>query len=131
MRLSWEQYALELAKTAARRSEDPYVQVGACALRHDNSVAGLGYNGPPRGINIDWSNRDERRKRVIHAELNCLAYAKPYEVRLLACTLLPCSSCLQIIAAYGIQNVVYQDVYDKDNFALILAKEFNINLIKL
>ena len=59
-RISWEEYALELAKVSSRRSEDPYVQVGACILRLDNSVAGLGYNGAPNGIEIDWSDRDER-----------------------------------------------------------------------
>ena len=62
-RLDWEEYALELARVAALRSEDPFMKVGACVLRHDNSVAGLGYNGAPPGIEIDWSNRDERRKR--------------------------------------------------------------------
>ena len=44
----WEEYALELAKVAAKRSEDPYLKVGASVLRYDNSVAGLGYNGAPQ-----------------------------------------------------------------------------------
>lgn len=130
-RLSWEEYALRLAETASLRSEDPYIKVGACALRHDNTIAGLGYNGAPKGINIDWSNRDERRKRVLHAEMNCLAYCKPDEIKILACTLLPCSNCLKLIGTYKIPHVVYKDVYDKDDFALQLAKEFNIQLIKI
>ena len=40
MRLSWEKYALNLAVTASWRSEDHYVQVGACALGKDNMVLG-------------------------------------------------------------------------------------------
>ncbi len=128
MRLPWEQYALALANTAALRSEDPFKKVGSCALRFDKSVAGIGYNGAPRGMEIDWSNRDERRKRVIHSELNCLVYCRPNEVWLLACTLLPCSPCMHNIAAYGIKKVVFGEVYKQDDFALTLAKEFGIEL---
>lgn len=130
-RLSWHEYALEIAKVASLRSEDPYQKVGACVLRHDKSVAGIGYNGAPRGIEIDWSNRDERRARVIHAEINALAYCKPGECWVLACNLLPCRNCLQTIAAYGIKTVIYEQVYTQDDLALKLANEFKIELIQL
>jgi deoxycytidylate deaminase len=64
-RQSWDEYALRLAWQASdSRSQDPYVQVGACALRHDMSVAGVGYNGLPPDIDIDWSDRDERRLQI-------------------------------------------------------------------
>jgi len=49
MRVSWEEYALNLAYAASDRSEDPHRQVGACALSHDNMVLGLGYNGLAAG----------------------------------------------------------------------------------
>ena len=131
MRIDWERYALSLAKVAALRSEDPFVKVGACVLRHDNSVASLGYNGAPPKVNIDWSDRDERRRRVIHAEANALRYVKPQECRLLACTLLPCNDCLKVISSYGIKEVVYIEEYDKDCSSLTLASEFGINLKKI
>ena len=131
MRIDWERYALSLAKEAALRSEDPFVKVGACVLRHDNSVASLGYNGAPPKVNIDWSDRDERRRRVIHAEANALRYVKPQECRLLACTLLPCNDCLKLISSYGIKEVVYIEEYDKDCSSLTLASEFGINLKKI
>ncbi len=41
-RLSWAEYALKIAETAAERSEDPHRKVGACALNHQNMVAGVG-----------------------------------------------------------------------------------------
>ena len=129
-RLSWEKYALSLASVAALRSEDPYVKVRACILRHRNSVGGLGYNGAPAGIEIDWSNRDERRKRVIHAEVNALRYIDPDECYLLACTHLPCNDCLKMIASYGIRKVIYKEVYEKDPSSIDLSKEFNIELIQ-
>jgi dCMP deaminase len=127
-RPSWEEYALSLALVVARRSCDPYVKVGSCALRHDNSVASVGYNGPPAGIDIDYSNRDDRRKRIIHSEINCLRYVKPHECYLLACTLLPCNSCLTAIASYGIKTIIFKDLYDKDESTLVLAKEFGMDL---
>lgn len=129
-RISWEEYALLLAKSAALRSEDPWKTTGCCILREDKSVAALGYNGAPKGIEIDWSNRDERRKRVIHAEINALAWLKPREGWLLACNLLPCRNCLQAIAANGIKRVIFEEIYDKDDFALQLAREYGIELIQ-
>ncbi len=130
MRPTWEEYALMLAQTASVRSQDPFIKVGACALRWDNTVASLGYNGPPPKIDIDWSDRDERRKRVCHAEVNVLKYIKPGECRLIASTLLPCNSCLLNIAAYQIPEIIYVDVYKNDTSSLDLAKELNIRLIK-
>ena len=127
-RLSWEEYAIGLAGAASLRSEDPYVKVGAVVLRKDWSVAGVGYNGAPAGIEINWSNRDDRRRRVIHAEINALRYVQPQEGHILACTLLPCSACVQTIAAHGIENILYKEVYEVDSWALVLCKEFNIGL---
>lgn len=110
---------MRLAEVAASRSEDPYVQVGACVLRRDNSVAGLGYNGAPSGIEIDWSNRDERRQYVIHAEANALRYLRPDEGALLAVTLAPCVNCLTLIAAHRISTVFYRDTSQNYDFETI------------
>lgn len=127
-RLSWENYAMGLAKAASLRSEDPYVKVGAVVFRQDWSVVGVGYNGAPSGIEINWSDRDERRKRVVHAEVNALRYVRPNESKILACTLLPCSSCVQTIAAHGIKTILFDEVYKLDDLALSLCEEFRIEL---
>ena len=129
-RIDWIRYALDLAKVAATRSEDPFVKVGATILRADQSVASLGYNGVPPGIKIDWSNRDDRRKRVIHAEINALRYIIPNEGHILACPLSPCRHCIQSMASYGIKKVFYEEAYDKDEFAFELAKEYKMYLCK-
>jgi dCMP deaminase len=131
MRITLDQYALSLAEVAAQRSEDPFTKVGACVVRKDKSIAGLGYNGPPAGIAIDWENRDERRDRVIHAEINALRYVKPNEAAMIAVTLLPCRNCIQTIASYNIKKIIYAEVYLRDQMALQLAKEWGIELIKL
>jgi len=132
-RFSWAETAMKLAYNIAEyRSEDPYVQVGACIIRKDKSML-LGYNGAPSGIDIDWSNRDGRRKRVLHAEANVLNFVKPNEVELLACTHLPCVECLKAIVQKKINKVYFcefLDNYDPD-LTIEMAKEFKIDLIHL
>ena len=133
-RLSWEEYALRLAEVAALRSEDPRTKVGCVLLRNDHTVASVGYNGAPAGVEIDWNNREEKHKRVIHAEQNALRMIRPNECYLAAITHTPCNDCLKSIASYGIKKVVFRDLYNKNpdqyNPGLI-AKEFGIELIQL
>ena len=130
-RISWEQYALRLAQVAAQRSEDPYVQVGAVALRADNSVAGIGYNGAPAGVTIDWSSRDGRRPYVVHAEINALRYVSPHECTLMIVTLAPCASCLTVIATYGMKKIRYQAEYVDSQLTKKMAETFGIELEKI
>jgi dCMP deaminase len=132
-RISWEQYALELAKVASLRSEDPRTKVGCCLLRHDHTVASLGYNGAPAGVEIDWNNREEKHKRVVHAEINALRMVKPNEVYLAAITHACCNDCLKSLAAYGIKVVVYAEdyVFKSDYSFKDIAKEFGIKVIQI
>lgn len=134
-RPSWEEYALLLAQAAMSRSEDPWELVGAAALRHDNTVAATGYNGLPPGITIDWSDRDARRKWVIHAERNCLNYVLPGDCRLIACTILPCPECLKEIAIKRIKKVVYIDTYKTIPLvaeeSMLFAEKYGIELVQL
>ena len=130
-RPSWEEYALLLANTASLRSEDPYIKCGACVLRHDNSVAGLGYNGSPPGYNIDWTDRDARRPFVSHAERSALRYCKPGEAKLIAVTLSPCQHCIIDIAMFGIKKVIFQDDYTDYFQVLEIAKKYDIELIQM
>lgn len=134
MRISWEQYAIDIAWAASERSEDPFAKVGACALSHDNMVLGVGYNGlasgknPPKGF---WEDRDKRRPFMIHAEMNCLSLFKKGEARLMAVTLLPCSYCAVSICAYGIETVVYDVTYEQDQKALEIFKFYGVQLIDI
>ena len=134
MRIPWERYALDLAKTASQRSEDPYMKVGACALNKHNMVLAVGYNGlAPRKKADDsfWEDRNKRRPYMIHAEANCLSLVKKGEVELLAVTLLPCASCATLIASYNIPKVVYGQEYERDMKALEIFDFYNIECVKL
>ena len=130
-KINWETYALALAKVASLKSKDPYIKVGCCLLRHDNTVASLGYNGFPSGMEENWSNREERRKYVNHAEANALRFVRPDECYLAAITLLPCNDCLKSLASYGIKKIVYSQTYDRDQSSEVLAQKFGIEIIKI
>jgi dCMP deaminase len=128
-RLTWPEYALQIARAAAGRSEDPHRKVGACALNCDNMVVGVGYNGLASGRTVSdtfWNDRDLRRQYMIHAEANCLSLCKKGDVRLLAVTLLPCSYCATMIAAYGVEEVYYKEVYERDDRALEILDFYGI-----
>jgi dCMP deaminase len=128
-RLTWEEYALEIANVASLRSEDPYVKVGACGLNKENRVIGVSYNGLASGKIVEpefWTDRNKRRPFMIHAEANLLSLFSKNECHLLACTLLPCSSCASLIAANGIKKVVYRDLYDYDMRGLEIFDFYNI-----
>ena len=129
--MNWSEYALDIAFTVSTNSKDPWIKVGACLLRHDNTVAAVGYNGFPAGMIEDWSDRDRRRAFVVHAEQNALRYVRPGECALLATTLLPCNDCLKVIASYGIKKVVYAEDYQNDLSSLKLAECFGIELEKI
>ena len=133
-RRSWEQHALALAIEASKRSEDPYIKVGACALDYNNRVLGVSYNGLASGKNTTtnfWKDRDKRRLYMIHAEQNLLSLFKRGEARLLACTLLPCSDCARLIGCWNIPTVCYIDDYKRDLGAIDIFKFYGIRLKKI
>ena len=133
-RISWEEYALRLAEVASLRSPDKFVKVGACALDNTNRVIGVAYNGLSSGIEVPsefWEDRDKRRPFMIHAEINLLSLFSRGKCRLLACTLLPCSSCASSIVAHGVKKVVYRDTYFRDEKALDIFKFNGIECTQL
>lgn len=136
-RPTWAEYALQLAETASLRSEDPFLKVGAVVLRQDRSVASVGYNGAPSGVQLDWNDREQRRPFVIHAEVNAFRYCTPNDTRggLLAVTHRPCHNCLPLVAAYGIELVVYRNEINSETYPPELlrniAQQLGIDVKKL
>lgn len=127
-RISWDEYGMLLAYAAAQRSPDPHVIVGAAAFRRDRSTAGTGYNGAIPGEEIDWSDRNARRPFVVHAEANCLKFSAQSECYYLYVTMLPCKECLLRASAYGVKEIIYDQVYERDSSSLEKAQEYGITL---
>jgi dCMP deaminase len=135
-RLDWEEYAMKLAQTASLRSEDPFRKVGACALSHDHRVLGVAYNGLKSGKNPPqefWNDRDERRPFMIHAESNLLSLFTRNQCKIIAVTLLPCTSCARLICAWNIEKVIYCDEYDNSEakYSKEIFDFYNIELKKI
>ena len=120
--------ALKMAKVlAADQSQDIHTKVGAVGIRSDKTLV-FGFNGSPPKIDIDWTNREEKNKRVIHAEMNLLRYIKPGEIEVLVCTHSPCVNCLPVLASYGIKTIYFEQYYHRNLDVDKIAQEFGIEL---
>jgi len=132
-RIDIPRYAMAIAHVASLRSEDPFRKVGACALDFDNRVIGTAYNGlapkfdAPAGF---WDDRDRRRKFMLHAEVNLCSLFRRGEARLVAITTMPCTSCMQMLCAYGIREIYYRDPYPESE-AAELAELYQIHLAQV
>lgn len=124
----WDDWLLGLAQYASTKSKDPSTKVGAVISRPDNTIASVGYNGFPRGIKDDvtlLSNRDEKYKRMVHAEMNAILACKDQSLEgytLYTWPFMPCERCAVHIIQAGIKRVVAprtpNGAYDRwaDNF---------------
>lgn len=111
-RASWDEVFMEMAQVIAKRSPDPDYQVGAVIVTPQNTVAGAGYNGAPRGIEQDsvpWNNED-KHFYIAHAEANAILNATQnlHGCRIYV-VLYPCFECMKMIIQTGIVEVIYLD----------------------
>lgn len=130
-RLHW---MLGIAECIAFRSEDPYVQVGCLVVREDWTVAGIGYNGLPAGIDMPdewWAQRDERRPFMIHAEVNALRYVRAGEVKRVISTHIPCASCMALLGSYQVAEVYYSHLLGEAHDLQTITQIASLNKIWL
>ncbi len=123
-RLSIPEYAMALAHVASLRSEDPFRKVGAVAFDFSNRVIGTAYNGLAPGVDAPpgfWDDREARRKYMIHAEVNLCSLLTRGSVRLVAVTTQPCTSCMQMLCAYDVKEVIYRERYEASESEIIAA----------
>lgn len=107
----WDNYFMGEAKHVATASRDPSSQCGAVIVRPDKTVASQGFNGFPKGMNDDpalYANRDEKIKRVLHAEENAILFAgeRLHGYTIYIQPFLPCAHCALVIIQAGIKRVV-------------------------
>ena len=114
----WDNRWLDIAQLISTWSKDPSTQIAAIAVK-DKRLIATGYNGFPRNIeDLDdrWSNREEKYKYVVHAEMNCIYNANYHNQSLKGSTMyvvgLPvCHECAKGIIQVGVTRVVAH--YDK------------------
>lgn len=124
----WDNYFLDLAEAVAYASKDPSTKVGAVIVRPDRTVASLGYNGFPRGIEDSHARLNDRPTKysmVVHAEPNAILSARePVRGYSMYTTLFTCSDCAKLLIQAGIKEVV-SPTYDIERWenSLRLAKQ--------
>lgn len=144
-RPSWEDYFMELADIAAKRSTCLRRQMGAVLVR-DRRVLSTGYNGPPRGMvhcdeigclreqmKIPSGERPELC-RAVHAEQNAVIQAalggvSPQGAEIYV-THHPCVICAKILINAGITKITYREGYP-DNLSAEMLTEAGIELVKV
>lgn len=114
----WDDRFLDMATHVGGWSKDPSTKTGCVIVRPDRTVASVGYNGFPRGVNDSDERLNDRPVKyamVVHAEPNailaaggsvegCTAYVTPWP---------PCSTCAALLIQAGIKRVVAPDATDE------------------
>lgn len=103
----WSVRFLDLAKQLALWSKDSSTGVGA-VITKSNRIVSQGFNGYPQKVVDRDEPREIKLKKTIHAEENCLLFAKQ-DVE--GCTIYvwpmpPCANCAAKIIQAGISRVI-------------------------
>lgn len=108
-KIKWDDRFLTLAEHISTWSKDPSTKVGAI-ITDGKRVVSLGYNGFPGGIKDDKRLKDRSIKYqiILHAEENCLLYAKEdlSGKTIYTYPMFPCSRCCAKIIQSGIKRIV-------------------------
>lgn len=107
----WDNRFLNLAKEIASWSLDPSTKVGAVIVRPDRTIASVGYNGFPRGVEdtIERLNdREIKYSMIVHGEMNAIIHAREplHGYTLYTVPLQPCSRCAAMVIQSGITRAV-------------------------
>lgn len=144
VRPTQDEVFLEMALVISTRGTCLRTQQGALLADSKGFVVSLGYNGSPTKMkHCQWDPVEKRSKifctkhhqcMCIHAEMNALINAARHssikDDLVLYSTSSPCCECMKAIIQAGVKRIVYAELYE-DEFALDLAKEANIQMVKL
>lgn len=141
-RPTWDEYFMEMAEVAQKRSTCTRRGVGAVIVK-DNRIMATGYNGVPTGIEHCGTRGCLRDKlkvpsgqrhelcRGLHAEQNAIIQAAHLGQSIaggtLYCTNQPCVICAKMIINAGIKRIVIRDGYP-DELALEMLSEAGLNI---
>jgi len=145
-RPNWDQYFMEMAELASKRSTCLRRKVGAVLVK-DRRILTTGYNGAPKKLphceetgclreqkNVPSGQRHEIC-RGIHAEQNLIAQSAVHGVKTegatVYCTNQPCSICTKLLINAGIKKIYYKNPYN-DEFTkkLLDQSEIEYKVIK-
>lgn len=145
IRPDWDQYFMEIAEIAKKRSTCLRRQVGAVIVK-DNRILSTGYNGAPKGLkhcqetgclrsslSVPSGERHELC-RGLHAEQNAIIQAAVFgtaiEGAAIYTTLSPCVLCTKMIINAGIKRIILREDYN-DPLSISMLEESGIEVVKL
>jgi len=136
MRVSWDAYFLDIARSVATRSTCDRKHVGAVIVRN-KVILSTGYNGSIRGLahcdDAGHMMEDGHCVRTVHAEANAIVQAARMGGRVdeadLYTTASPCWPCFKLIVNSGIRRVVFGEFY-RDERIFTVAAELGIELVE-
>lgn len=142
-RPDWDNYFMEIALVAARRSNCSRRQVAAVIVR-DHRIISTGYNGTPRGIKNCFEGGCPRCSSdtpsgeglgdclCCHGEENAIVQAAYHGIAVKDATLYttfsPCLLCAKMIVNAGIAEVVFNEHYTIDKVSSALLKEAGVKM---
>jgi len=134
MKLTWDEYFLNIAQAVARRSNCTRRQIGALVVL-EGRIVSTGYNGTPRGVkncNEGGCARcagDAASGTALdtcwcsHAEENTITQAAYHGISVkrgtLYTTMSPCITCSKLIINAGIEVVKYCGDYPQNSADLL------------
>ena len=146
VRPDWDEYFMDIARVAAKRSNCAKRQVAAVLVR-DKRIIATGYNGTPRGVkncneggcarcnSFGPSGANLGECLCSHAEENAITQSAYHGVAikdaLLYTTFSPCLMCTKMIINSGIREVVYDAHYPLLDISLKLLKEAKVLVRKI
>lgn len=121
-RPNWTDYFINIARVVATRATCPRKSVGCVVVSRDHHILTTGYNGSPPGvthcIDAECDMLDGHCVRASHAETNAVAQAARHGVSIQGSTVYvtayPCWNCFRQLLAAGAREVIYDEVYRKD-----------------
>lgn len=141
-RPSWDEYFMEMAEVAQKRSTCTRRHVGAVIVK-DNRIMATGYNGVPTGtqhceergclrdqLNVPSGQRHELC-RGLHAEQNAIIQAAHLGQSIaggsIYCTNQPCVICAKMIINAGLKRIVIKEGYP-DELAVEMLTEAGLTI---
>jgi dCMP deaminase len=137
LRISWDQYFMDIANQVATRATCDRKHVGAVLVR-DRTILSTGYNGSLRGLphcdEVGHMMENGHCVATVHAEANAIIQAAKNGVAIDGATIYttasPCWPCFRLIANSGCRRIVFGEFY-RDPRIFEFASKLGIELLGL
>ncbi len=124
-RPSWDKIWMDFAHNISLRSVDNKYKVGSVIVTEDNTqVLAMGYNGDHKGGPNKRDSHEHGKSGFIHAEVNALIkcdFNNPKKKKMYL-THSPCVVCAKCIVNAGIEEVIYDNLYEESDGLEILKQ---------